>query len=263
MTTEMISSVSIEAMVARRNAIIERFVAIREHALAMEQLAAESFVGVKLTHIPEIEAGSFSQSFSVTRKDGLETYTKRVDASFWRALLERTQIQQVMSQAVRNQWRDSLEKCTTPTFTLEAVLPTIQALYDNRHTMLSEAVVELFRLRSWDKKTNRPEKFTPKQIWFYGTYVHESDHWVESLHRILHLLDGRPEPDWNGSVKGIIYARGSIGKNYAGTYDHDYWSMTVYKNGNAHLTIKRQDLVDKLNDIVAARYPFALPGARK
>lgn len=264
MTTEIISSVSIEAMVARRNAVIERFVAIREHALVLQQLEKEAMGGVVLASLPEIVAGRFHYGqFGIAEKKAVEEYTKRVDSAFWRALLERAQMEPMMSNAVREQWSQSLEDGTAPEFTMESVLPTLEALYTNRHGMLAEAVVEIFRARSWDKVSNRPEKFTAKQIWHYGTSVfgYTCD-WLNDLHRTLHVLDGKPEPDYNGTAKGLIAAGCRVFNSPVGSYEHDYWTLTIFKNGNAHLVIKRQDLVDRLNDIIATRYPFALPGSK-
>lgn len=41
-------------------------------------------------------------------------------------------------------------------------------------------------------------------------------------------------------------------------FDDDLFVIRYYQKGSGHITFKRLDLVDKMNDIVAKHYPSAL-----
>lgn len=41
-------------------------------------------------------------------------------------------------------------------------------------------------------------------------------------------------------------------------YEDDFFSIRYFQKGTAHITFKRYDLIEKMNDIVANRYPGML-----
>ena len=41
-------------------------------------------------------------------------------------------------------------------------------------------------------------------------------------------------------------------------YEDNYFSIRYFQKGTAHLTFKRPNLVDKLNDIIVKHYPGML-----
>ena len=41
-------------------------------------------------------------------------------------------------------------------------------------------------------------------------------------------------------------------------YDDAYFSIRYFQKGTAHLTFKRSELVEKMNDIIAKHYPNQL-----
>ncbi len=42
-------------------------------------------------------------------------------------------------------------------------------------------------------------------------------------------------------------------------YEDDYFSIRYFQKGTGHITFKRPELIDKMNDIVAKHFPAALP----
>ncbi|HHF8305933.1 TPA: DUF4942 domain-containing protein, partial [Klebsiella pneumoniae] len=44
-----------------------------------------------------------------------------------------------------------------------------------------------------------------------------------------------------------------------GVFTCEWFTIKSFWKGSAHVTFTRPDLVDKINDIVATRYPDALP----
>lgn len=74
---------------------------------------------------------------------------------------------------------------------------------------------------------------------------------------MLHLLDGKPIPDNRGDVTTRLMDHVSLQKA-SHIYEDDYFSIRYFQKGTGHITFKRPDLVDKMNDIVTKHYPGML-----
>jgi len=75
----------------------------------------------------------------------------------------------------------------------------------------------------------------------------------------MHVLDDKPEPDHRRGWHGRLSACNRTDMPDAAD---DYLSVKSFRNGNGHVTFKRQDLVDKMNLIIAKHYPGALPAPK-
>lgn len=71
--------------------------------------------------------------------------------------------------------------------------------------------------------------------------------------RMLHLLDGKPVPDNRIDIAcqfNIYIDQHKTSKNFTNS------NLTIhyYQKGSAHISFKRPDLVDNMNDIIAKHY---------
>ncbi|EPA0060727.1 DUF4942 domain-containing protein, partial [Enterobacter cloacae] len=80
---------------------------------------------------------------------------------------------------------------------------------------------------------------------------------LADLERMLFLLDGKPIPDNRGDVtiRLMDHIRDNPSKDI---YEDDFFSIRYFRKGTAHITFKRCDLTEKMNDIVAKYYPWML-----
>lgn len=81
---------------------------------------------------------------------------------------------------------------------------------------------------------------------------------LDDLERILSLLAGRSIPEARNSLATRIGEKLSMDRRQAG-YEDELFEIRWFKNGNLHVRFKRQDLVQKMNRILAKHYPDALP----
>lgn len=81
---------------------------------------------------------------------------------------------------------------------------------------------------------------------------------LTDMERMLYLLDGKPLPDNREDIASRFDDHVSRHGKSAEDYNNDYLSIRYFQKGSAHITFKRPELVDKLNDIVARHYPGAL-----
>lgn len=279
MTAALIPSVSIEALLQRRDAIVEKLTAAHKalgevHQLANAQLGDHvGFLGYEL----RLEfASSRGRSRDLTEERGLEYAIRRVDAKCWDFLLAQSGLWSFMDATTREAWNKSIDEDEFPLLTRENITATFAKLYDERGAMFEQGVIALFRNLSWAYKTNQPVKLGKRIVVKYvvekNVYARRSETYgishggankLDDIIRVMSILDGKPEPDHrNGAyhtANNVRFAR------EGGTMqlDLEYMHVRGFKNGNAHVTFKRLDLVDGLNRIIAKHFPNALPATRE
>lgn len=72
------------------------------------------------------------------------------------------------------------------------------------------------------------------------------------------LLDGKPVSDNRADVTRRLGDH--IHENqHSNLYEDEMFTIKYFQKGSGHITFKRPELVDKLNDIIARHYPGVLP----
>lgn len=259
---ELIPSVSIEAMLQRREAlhgIIEQIGTLLRQA---DELGRAGGFG-ELSNYAENGRHYGPPRANLATVEGRKVVQTALDAQGWRHLLDESGIRSFMSAKKRKEWDEAIQELKVPPLNRDAIAGTFADLYENRGTMLEQGVVEVFRCLSWNYKTNKPEAFGKKLIRAYavqgGWPSHNFGDELDDLLRIMCKLDGRPEAD---------HRRGSYSRLFDAIraktdYVDDYVSVKLYrKAGTAHVTFLRPDLVDRMNGILAKHYGNALPPVR-
>lgn len=282
-TTALVPSVSIEALVDKRNAIVER---VREaHRLLVEahQLGdvslKDAYLGTATTL--EIRAarlgtdrtfGYWCEDYGAD--DGASVIIRRVDAAAWKFLMDESGLKTFMDAAHRDAWFKKISDCDVPELTIENIRATFAQLYAARGDMFEDGVVAMFRELSHDYKTNKFVKLGKRLVvtravskmrhWLSGP-EHDFCNKVDDIIRVMSVLDNKPEPDHrNGTWNALNDARWMRDDSDCTEIAlFGYVSVRGYKNGNAHLTFLRPDLVDGMNRILAKLHPDALPAAAK
>ncbi|WP_250150896.1 DUF4942 domain-containing protein [Photorhabdus akhurstii] len=160
----------------------------------------------------------------------------------------------------------SLCDAVMPTISESNILSTFEQLHQSKAEVFERGIINVFRGLSWDYKTNSP-CFLGKKIiinnlvthsrWGFSlTWGFRRDQLVD-LERMLFLLDGKSIPDNRAdiSINLMNHIRDNPGKD---VYDDTYFSIRYFQKGTAHLTFKRPELVEKMNDIIAKHYPNQL-----
>ncbi|WP_255407737.1 MULTISPECIES: DUF4942 domain-containing protein [Hafnia] len=72
------------------------------------------------------------------------------------------------------------------------------------------------------------------------------------------VLDRKPIPDNRGDISTRLmeHIRDNPTK---GVYEDELFSIRYFQKETAHITFKRGDLTEKMNDIVTKHYPGVLP----
>ena len=193
--------------------------------------------------------------------------TRNIDRSLWHDLMLKSGMLSLMDAQARTQWYQNLEDGDLPAISEANILSTFEQLHKSKAEVFERGIINVFKGLSWDYKTNSPCYFGKKIIinnlvthnrWGFSLTWGVRRDQLADLERMLYLLDGKAIPDNRAdiSINLMNHIRDNPGKD---VYDDTYFSIRYFQKGTAHLTFKRPELVQKMNDIIAKHYPDQLP----
>jgi hypothetical protein len=260
---EIISSVSIEKIVSCRKLALDRV----NEALALLEEADKYSQGAGGVSIFSLENYPRGDLFSGKRDEILTRITKRNDRHIWQDLINKSGMLTLMDEQARTEWNNNLESGKYPEVTQDNIIASFEQLNAEKNEVFERGVINVFRSLSWNYKTNQPHMFGRKVIlggvvtydrWGFSTGYHHRAK-LDDLERILALLDGKTVPDHRIGVSYQFQEHVNNFRKEAQDFDSEYFTLRYFKKGSGHLTFKRPDLTEKLNDILSRYYPGALP----
>ncbi|CAI1835376.1 Uncharacterised protein [Serratia quinivorans] len=263
--TEVICSTSIERIVTGRNT-------------ALTQIKALIYQLEDISAITNSIGGGIARDWAMRQdfrcgcwlmekaETAMPVITRNLDRDIWRDLMKRSGMLAIMDAQARGQWYRNLEGDTIPAISEESIYSTFEQLHRDKGEVFERGVINVFKSLSWDYKSNHPCKFGKKVIvnglvsynqWgFTLNHSYRRDQ-LADLERMLFLLDGKTIPDNRGDVtiRLMDHIRDNPSKD---VYEDEFFSIRYFQKGTAHITFKRCDLTEKMNDIVAKHYPGML-----
>ncbi|AYD44721.1 TPA: DUF4942 domain-containing protein [Yersinia enterocolitica] len=199
-------------------------------------------------------------------KTAMTTITRNLDRSIWRDLMLKSGMMALMDAQARDQWYKNLEEGDLPAISEANILSTFEQLHLNKMDVFERGIINVFKGLSWDYKTNSPCSFGKKIIvnnlvthnrWGFSLNWGWRRDQLADLERMLFLLDGKPIPDNRGDVTTRLmeHIRDNPSKD---VYEDAFFSIRYFQKGTAHLTFKRPELTERMNDIIAKHYPGML-----
>lgn len=263
--TDIICSTSIERIITGRNAALAQIEAL------IQQLDDISILTRSIGGKTALD-WAMKQDFRCgcwlieKRETAMKAITRNLDRGIWRDLMKKSGMLSIMDAQARDQWYNSLEKEDIPVVSEANILSTFEQLHLNKIDVFERGVINVFKGLSWDYKTNSPCSFGKKIIvnnlvahsrWGFSLNWGWRRDQLADLERMLFLLDGKPIPDNRGDVTTRLmeHIRDNPSKDI---YEDDFFSIRYFQKGTAHITFKRYDLTEKMNDIVAKHYPGML-----
>ena len=263
--TDVICSTSIERIVTGRNAALTRIESlIRE--LDDISILTRDIGGGTAQEWGMREGHRYDCWFTEKTDKAMKAMTRNIDRRIWRELMNKSGMLSLMDAQARDEWHKSLEKDDIPAICEANILSTFERLHQDKHAVFERGVINVFRGLSWDYKTNSPCKFGKKIIvdglvsfnrWgFSFTHGYRRDQLVD-LERMLTLLDGKPLPDNRSDIACRLSDH--IGQQRTSVvYDDELFRIKYFQKGSAHIVLKRPELIERLNDIIASHYPGIL-----
>ncbi|AJJ61191.1 DUF4942 domain-containing protein [Yersinia pseudotuberculosis] len=263
--TEIISSTSIERIVTGRNAALLQIEELIQQLADISTLT--SSIGGKTARDwamrQDFRCGCWLME---NVKTAMSTITCNLDRSIWRDLMKKSGMISLMDAQARKQWDNNLEGDDIPEISEANILSTFEQLHHSKADVFERGIINVFKGLSWDYKTNSPCQFGKKIIvnglvdhnrWGFKLNWGWRREQLADLERMLFLLDGKPIPDNRGDISNRLmeHIRDNPAKD---VYEDEFFSIRYFQKGTAHLTFKRPELVEKMNDIISKYYPRML-----
>ncbi|WP_039057649.1 DUF4942 domain-containing protein [Enterobacter sp. Bisph1] len=262
---ELILSTSIERIVAGRDSALMQIQQIIEQLDAISRLTSE--VGGGTAQDWAMKSGHRYDSWLTEDIDkAIPAITRNIDRSIWRDLMLKSGMLALMDAQARDYWHKNLEEGDLPAISEANILSTFEQLHLKKMDVFERGIINVFKGLSWDYKTNSPCRFGKKIIvnnlvnhnrWGFSLNWGWRMDQLADLERMLFLLDGRPIPESRGDVTTRLmeHIRDSPSKD---VYEDEFFSIRYFKKGTAHLSFRRLELIERMNDIIAKHYPGML-----
>lgn len=262
---ELILSTSIERVVSGRDAALVQIEQLIQQLDDISRLTSE--IGGGTAQYWAMKSGHRYDSWLTEKADqAMPAITRNIDRNIWRDLMLKSGMIALMDAQARDQWHKNLEEGDLPAISEANILSTFEQLHLNKMDVFERGIINVFKGLSWDYKTNRPCSFGQKIIindlvthnrWGFSLNWGWRRDQLADLERMLFLLDGRLIPNNRGDISTRLmeHVRDNPAKE---VYEDEFFSFRYFQKGIAHLTFKRPELIQKMNDIIAKHYPGML-----
>ena len=199
------------------------------------------------------------------------TARKVVDRRMWSSLIELTELEKLMDKQAKDELRKQLMD-NPPEATEENIFATLQTFAADAGTIFKRGIANCFskldrRFRShngWKigSRVVLSYAFDEWGSWSYGRNHRDTLHDID---RTFHVMDGGKTPEvYGGIVAAIDESRrgGGFGRRQS-ECESDYFKIRCFKNGNAHVWFKRDDLLAKVNKLLGEYYGEVIPEERE
>lgn len=266
---ELAIKASIPELILRRNQALQRIeYAITELSDALS-LANDACIGGKQSASSSLVDAIRDQiRFGRVEYDA-EKIRIAMDRSMWRSFVVNTPLWSLMDTKARKQFDKDMAGIP-PEANEENLKATMALYFADAGKIFQRSLIETFRGLPNKYASNNAFRLDKKIILGYiqdrmGYFCRYAEDRIRDLDRVFWVLDGKEYPsDYNAGLPGKLRealqeARGNFSPG-AGKCETDYFSVKFFKNGNAHATFKRPDLVLKANRLIAEYYGETLPG---
>ena len=187
----------------------------------------------------------------------IKDYIKSIDGQLWIQLLEKS-IKPITSSKryseIYQQVRDNPIE-----FTEANIVEFLSQLPDLQKDLVTNLIESLYKRMypgRWEQyKTNKkavfsfPKKYIYKQAFAYFSLIepHARD-FLNDLQKLFLLVDNKT----SGSLDyySLLSTKVEIAAKEGNLYEDEYFKIKTFKNGNIHITMKREDLINKINEIL-------------
>lgn len=246
----------------------------RERALTLYAQTFDTLQQAAAAHgAATVKGWALAVSLSTGRHDGDRQFAKagdresfldecrqRIDRAMWHHLIMSTGIERLMDKQEREAFRQQLADDPPPA-TSDNILATFERLAGDAGMIFQRGLAQAFsRL---DRRFRSHDGFKiGSRIVFNGAfsdgrwnYYSKKDEDLRDVERVFAVLDGQQHPDRSSGIIGTIdAARPRAWGPQAFEADGTYFKIRVFKNGNVHCWFKRDDLVEKVNQVLADFY---------
>lgn len=261
---QIIRRATIDETEAHRNRAVELFGAAWD-TLQEAYKAARAASPSGLYELPGLRFGRDQWDVD-TREKYVSRVTAEVDRGVWSHLVKATGLERLMDRTELERFREDL-RAAPPPATAENCAATFERLIGEADVIFKRGIALAFarldrRFRSHDGFKIGARVVLSNMMsecGFWHSYRRHDDT-LADIERAFAVLDGKPAPERHAGIVGAVdeaRRKGGIGAK-AYEVESEHFRVRVFKNGNAHIWFKRDDLVERVNLLLADYYGAAL-----
>jgi hypothetical protein len=271
-TSEIIPRASVEAIVGHRDTALRRygetFVALctaRDTGKqAVEALLAAAPITNRYNYHSRGEKTHFLAPLELPTLDVFTAEARKmVDRDVWAHIIQLTDLERIMDKTAKDQFHREMTE-NPPEATIDNIYATLEQFALDAGTIFRRGIAECFskldrRFRShdgWKIGSRVILTYCFDESGFFN-YHHNHRDTIQDIERTFLVLDGKtPPPNYAGIVGVVQAARdktGGWGRRQT-ECENDYFKINCYKNGNAHVWFKRDNLLVRVNKLLAEYY---------
>lgn len=278
--TALIPRATVSDIVAQRNR------ALTLYRLAHDALAAASAALVEAAKAAQQSAREVSRfnfhsaddrrkflgHLDVPEREAFMTEARRLtDTDVWSHIVAITDLQRLMDKTAKDQFTQQLIT-DPPEVTVDNIAATLEQFAADAGTIWRRGIAEAFskldrRFRSHDgwkigSRIVLTYCFDTYGSWSFRGNVRDT---MQDIERVFMVLDGRPIPQVHAGIVGVVETSRQ-GQGYGprqSVAESEFFRVRGFKNGNAHIWFKRDDLVDRVNQLLGEYYGAPIPEDRE
>lgn len=266
---------TVRSLVAQRNAIIESFrvahAALVDSAAAVQQanvMLSKATPGIQsYNHHAVIEKSGFLRPCEIPKAETYMASARRLtDIDIWTHLISITDLDKLMDKKAKDQFRQQL-MTDPPEVTEDNVFATLEQFILDSGMIFRRGIAECFsnldrRFRSHDGWEIGSRIVLTYAFDSYGSWNYHRNHQdtFADIERVFRTLDGK-DVSFCEMVEKLRAARGwGPQQTFIET---KYFKVRAWKNGNAHIWFKRDDLLKQVNQLLGEYYGAPIPEDRE
>jgi len=205
------------------------------------------------------EIGEHLWPHEATPRASLKDFVRDLDERMWRRAWNQTDLPRYMDAQARREFDDSLNK-NPPAFTAANLRSALLSTASQAEEMFARGLYLLFASRDMDYVTNAKErvKIGRRLIW-NGGYVDPGiggclrfsySSWqvdrLGDLDRVFKTIAGLPY-----TPRELVCALNNAWSQGGNLYEDTFYKIRGFRNGNLHIELLQQHLIDRANLILA------------
>lgn len=263
MSTAIIQRATIDEIVGHRNQAISLFGQAFELLQKGFDAAAKSAGGARF-HVDRDQAHHAFSAYSNDQSKFLDQMRKLTDRAAWDHLIRGYGFEKLMDRQAMQEFRDQLVK-DPPILEVDVAHATLAQLMTDADHLFRRGVANAFS--KLDRRFRSHDGFKiGDRIVLDRAFGADSGSWnyhaahqdtIRDIERAFYTLDDREMPESYAGIIGVIDTerqRHPYGSPAAFVVEDEYFRVRSFKNGNVHLWFKRDELLEKVNKLLAEYY---------
>lgn len=246
---------------------INRDLAMRKFEEGMTLIAeASELCGISLFNQKVMKTNAFGLPGSLP--GSIESGRKEIDRRTWNTLFSETGMDRYWNHEQREAFSSSL-KIDPPVASLDVIRSTLRCAAANRRQTLAEGLIGLLTRLDRSFRTNAQQFAMPKKMVLrglfpekdglrYNAFSQDNLFYLRDFENIACICCGVATPGQGLSMADRLTELRS--SDYTGEVtDPNGWKSKLFANGNVHILIESESLLNALNDLISIYFAGQLP----